>query len=528
MSEYAGTGALLRLAARRDRLLITLSALALTALSVGSAKATLDLYPDAASARASLGAVLAAPSALALYGPASMSTIEGLSIFKTQLMGAVFVGILAYALVRRHTRVEEEEGRLELLRSGVVGRRAPLTAAVLLALAVTALTCLLSLAGLVGIGFDVVGSAAFAVSWLIAGLLMTGVTAVAAQLTASARGCTAWALGTLGGLYLMRAIGDTTPSAAWLSWAAPLGWVSKVSAYGDNRLVLALPALALCALLLALALTLLERRDLGSGLLAARPGPARGGPGLSSPEGLVWRLNRPSILGWSIAFVVLSAVVGGLAGTVSELLANPEVRSMLEALGGRAGSLTDIYLATELRFIAAAAAAAGIVLALRPAGEERSGRTEAVLATAASRTRWFLAHAVQALLLPVLLMVLCGLVITAAGRGAAEMPQLGVMIGAGLAAVPAAWVCVGVALALAGVRARFAPLAWGLLAVLFILGDLGTLLQFPTALVDLSPFAHLSQLPGGTFDVLPALVLVGIAAALTAYGVLAHSRRDIG
>ena len=49
------------------------------------------------------------------------------------MMGSLATAFLAFALVRRHTRSEEEDGRLELLAAGVVGRRAPLAAAVTLA-----------------------------------------------------------------------------------------------------------------------------------------------------------------------------------------------------------------------------------------------------------------------------------------------------------------------------------------------------------------------------------------------------------
>ena len=126
MSGLTGTGTLLRLAARRDRVLIPVSALALTALSVGSAQATVALYTDPETAMAELGPVLNAPSTMAMYGPATTTNLEGLSVFKTLLMGAVFVGLLAFAVVRRHTRVEEEDGRLELLGAGVVGRQAGL------------------------------------------------------------------------------------------------------------------------------------------------------------------------------------------------------------------------------------------------------------------------------------------------------------------------------------------------------------------------------------------------------------------
>jgi ABC-2 type transport system permease protein len=198
MSALSGTGPLLGLALRRDRMLIPASVIALTIYAVGSAQATVALYADAQTAMAELGSVLNSPSTLTLYGPATTTSIEGLSIFKTLLMGSVFVGLLAFAIVRRHTRVEEEDGRLELVGAGAVGRQAPLTAAVLLAIATTVLVGALSAGGMAALGFPARGSLAFGAAWAISGLLMTGVTAVACQLTATARGATGWALGTLG------------------------------------------------------------------------------------------------------------------------------------------------------------------------------------------------------------------------------------------------------------------------------------------------------------------------------------------
>ena len=133
MSAYTGTGQLLRLAWRRDRLLIPVTVATLTALSVGSAQATRALYPTDQAAVEGLGGILSNPAVSAMYGPVVVNR-GGLSVFKTVMLGAVFLGILTHALVRRHTRVEEEDGRFELIGAGVVGRRAPLTAAVVLAL----------------------------------------------------------------------------------------------------------------------------------------------------------------------------------------------------------------------------------------------------------------------------------------------------------------------------------------------------------------------------------------------------------
>ncbi|MGW5949929.1 hypothetical protein ACWFRN_33725, partial [Streptomyces celluloflavus] len=125
----AGTGTLLRLALRRDRLLIPawVLALGLAVASTGSAFET--LYATAAE-RAGLAASMNANSSLrALYGPVFSDSVGGLVAWRMAGLGAVLAAVMSLLIVVRHTREEEETGRQELLSAAVVGRRAPLTAA---------------------------------------------------------------------------------------------------------------------------------------------------------------------------------------------------------------------------------------------------------------------------------------------------------------------------------------------------------------------------------------------------------------
>ena len=197
MSAYSGTGALLRLAWRRDRLLVPLGAAAIAGIAVSSAKATLALYPTAASMDAGIKTIFASPSAVALYGPISDPTDpDALGVVKTTMLGAVLLAIFGYAVVRRHTRSEEEDGRFELVGAGVVGRRAPLAAAVGVAVGAVLFTCLLTTLGYAAIGMNVTGSLAAGAGWAATGLAFVGLTAVAAQLASTARGCAGLTTGT--------------------------------------------------------------------------------------------------------------------------------------------------------------------------------------------------------------------------------------------------------------------------------------------------------------------------------------------
>ena len=487
-TRLAGFSHLLRLAWRRDRILIPSSVLGLVVLAVGSAQATLALYPTDESASAGLAGVLSNPSVIALYGPVASNTADALAVFKTVMMGAFLTAVLGFVVVRRHTRTEEDEGRLELLGSGVVGRWSALAAAVTLGTIAVVAAGVLSGLGLAALGMDPMGSVAFAVSWLTAGLAMVGVSAVAVQLASTTRGAAGLGFGFLGAMFALRALADSADTGTFvhgLGWLSPLGWTGRVEAYGANRTWLLLPGVLTLAVGVAVAVYLLDRRDLGAGLLPARNGPARGGWMLSNPFTLVTRLARGTIIGWSVGMVLGGLVVGSLIGSVSDIVNDPGIKDLLDKLGGSTSTVENVYLATEIHFVAVAVAAAGIALVLRLVGSERSGLGEVVLSTPTSRLRWFGAHIVLPVVLTALLMAVLGVVVGLVGPTTSPTaPSVGASVGATMAALPAIWVMTGVAAFLVGALPRFAPFAWGVLIVTFMLTEIGPLTKLPSWLVE--------------------------------------------
>ncbi len=530
-TQLAGYSHLLRLAWRRDRILVPSSVLGLVVLAVGSAQATLALYPTDEAASTGLAGVLSNPSVIALYGPVAAHTADALAVFKTLMMGAFLTAVLGFVVVRRHTRTEEDEGRLELLGAGVVGRWSALAAAVTLGTIAVVAASVLAGAGLASLGMDATGSIAFAVAWMAAGLAMVGVSAVVVQLASTTRGAAGLGFGVLGAMYALRAIADSADPGTFthgLGWLTPLGWAGRVEAYGANRTWLLLLGVLTLVGGTAVAVALLDRRDLGAGLIPARGGPARAGRMLTGPFPLVTKLARGTIIGWAVGVALGGVVVGSLLGSVADMVDDPAIKDLLEKLGGSTGTVEDVYLATEIHFVAVAVAAAGIALVLRLVGAERSGLGEVVLATPTSRLRWFGAHVALPVLLTTALMVLLGAVVGLVGPSVApNAPSLGASVGATLAALPAIWVMTGVAAALAGAAPRFAPFAWGVLLVALMVTEVGPLTKLPSWVMDLSPFTHLSSLPGGSFEVVPAAVLTLIALALVLGGFLAYRRRDV-
>jgi ABC-2 type transport system permease protein len=241
----------------------------------------LSLYPNKASRIEAANTINSASATVALYGPIYGPTSLGaLSITKLTAMYAALLSILMVMLVVRHTRAEEEMGRLELVGAGVVGRAAPLAAALLVVGGASSLLGLLVAAGLRGSGLPMAGSLIFGAGWAATGFFFAAVAAVAAQTTTGGRAANGLGFMVIALAYVARAIGDLADAApgwlSWLSWLSPIGWNQQIRAYaGDRWSVLILPV-ATSALLVMAAFALRRRRDLGSGLLQDRPGLAVG------------------------------------------------------------------------------------------------------------------------------------------------------------------------------------------------------------------------------------------------------------
>ena len=169
---------------------------------------------------------------------------------------------------------------------------------------------------------------------------------------------------------------------------------------------------------MAVAVALLDRRDLGAGLIPARGGPAPRRRMLTGPFPLVTKLARGTIIGWAVGVALGGVVVGSLLGSVADMVDDPAIKDLLEKLGGSTGTVEDVYLATEIHFVAVAVAAAGIALVLRLVASERSGLGEVVLATPTSRPRWFGAHVALPVVLTTALMALLGAVVGLVGPSA--------------------------------------------------------------------------------------------------------------
>lgn len=525
-AALAGTGASIRLVLRRDRIRATVWVLGVAALVLSAAASQVSIYATEAE-RASYAAAMGAnPAVLAMSGPGyALDTLGGIVAFETGVTGYLALALMGVLLVVRHTRAEEESGRTELLRAGRLGRHAGLTAASCVVGALGVLASGVIGAGLVLLGLPVGGSVAMAASFASVALVFTAIGAVAAQLTTTARGASGIGVAVLGAAFVLRAAGDA--GGTWLSWLSPIGWAQALRPFADERWTVLVLPLATTGVLLAVAVALSSRRDVGAGLLATRGGPATASARLSGPLGLAVRLQRASLIAWCSGLFVLGLAYGSVGESVEQLAADNDAMAELIAASGT--DVVDAFFVVAATMLALIVGGLGLQSALRLRAEESAGRAEPLLATATSRQAVLGAHVLVAVVGSTV-----GLACAGVGLGtshalltgdAAQLPRLAAAV---LAQAPAVWVLVGLAAALFGLLPRATPLVWAALAASVVIALLGEPLRLPDSVRDLSPYTHVPQLPEQTMSWPPLLALTVCSALLAAAGTWAFTRRDVG
>lgn len=525
MSELTGTLTLARFSARRDRVRIAISVLALVGVVFVSSSSLRTLYPTGAE-RAKLAQTLADnPAVIALRGPArGLESLGGLIAFQIGANGATALALISLLLAVRYTRTEEERGRTELVRAAAVGRAAPPAAAFAVVAAIDVVVGAGVAAALLALGEPAAGSLALGAAFAATGIVFAAAGILAAQVTESARAAHGFAAAALGAAYVLRAAGDVGDGT--LSWLSPIGWGQALRPFASERWWPLLLSLAAAAAMLAAAFALLARRDLGAGLVHPRPGPPRAGRRLATPLGFAVRLQRGALIGWSAGLFCLGLAYGAVGADARDLLDTSQQLSDFFDRGP--GGPVDAFLATTFLLGALVATGFAVQSVLRLRGEECSGRAEPVLATAIGRRRWAGGHLAVALgggALVVFAMGLgAGLAYAARTGDAAQVPRLAV---AALAQLPAVWVLAGIAAAGYGLRSRLGAAGWIALVACVLVALLGPILDLPDAVLDLSPFQHSPALPGGSADPAALVALTATAAALVALGLAALGRRDV-
>ncbi len=525
MTYFAGTRTLLRFALRRDRIMLPSWMAVYLAYTVGGTAAALALYPDLASRTSAAAAVNNMPALVVMYGRVwDPSSAGAVAMMKPIGFGGIFAAIFGILLMTRHTRSEEESGRLELVAAQPVGRWAQLASACLLVFGVMSALAVVEGVGLTASGLAASSSWAFACSTSLAGLTFAGLAAITAQLTQSARTGNVIAFAALTLSFILRGTADigVGSHAAWWSWISPIGWQDQVRAFAGDRWIVLLPLVLASMGTVAVGLRIARTRDLDAGVIPQRAGRSSAKAWLSSPIGLAIRLQRGLFLGIFTYYFFMSLLLGAIVSSISDFLDAESMRKFLEAVAGTDDPF-KAFMAFEIGFTAVITAVCGVMLSRRIATEEQEGRLEPVLATAVSHTRAFSAYVATAALATTLLQTTIGVGFWL-GNGLQTSSYSGLWDALVTSLV---WIFVALTFLLIAVRPTLTFIAWLLLVAVVIIDEFGSMFSWPDPLLNASPFRQTPLFPMTAMHWTPELCMLAVTAALLGFAYRRFQARDL-
>ncbi|MBS4201889.1 ABC transporter permease [Bacillus sp. FJAT-49732] len=527
---YNQTGGITRFIIRRDRIRIPIWLISLASITFLVAFAFKDLYATNLD-RQAIAETMRNPAMTAMVGKGyglDHYTIGAMMAHQMLLFTAIIVGLMSILLVARHTRADEEEGLIELIRSLPVGRLSNLSATILVLVGTNVLLALLIGFGLYALrieSMDLNGSLLYGAALGATGIFFTGITVVFAQLAENSRGTIGLSFVVLGVSYLIRAIGDVSNET--MSWFSPLGWILSSEVYVNNYWLPIFLTVGVSIVLFILAYYLNAIRDLGAGFLPSKPGKSHASVLLQSSLGLNIRLQRTGIISWAIGMFILGASYGSVLGDLESFLKNVEM--MEEILTSVEGySLTEQFISMLMSILAMISTIPALMAILKLKGEEGKNRTEHLLSRAVSRSRLLTSYVIVSFGIGFLTLSMAAIGLWSAGAAVMDDGiSFSTIYGAAIAYLPAMWTMIGLAVLFLGLAPRFSGLAWIYLLYSFIVVYLGRLLQFPDWMSNLSPYGLIPQLPVEDMDFMIVSILTFIAIVMSSLGFIFYNKRDI-
>lgn len=531
MTTLTGTGTLLRFIFRRDRVRVPVWIVSLVSLILLTAAVLPSSFPTLAD-RQVRGELTANPAIRFLFGPGfKPDEYTYGAMLANELMGMmlIFVALMNLFMISRHTRAEEETGRVELVRASLVGRHAGLTAALIATVMVNLAIGVLASLGLPLVLADLswTGSMLFGGGLAVTGITIAVVAAIAVQIHEFSRAANGLTGAIVGCTYALRGVGDVLENV--LAWVPPFGLAMQSAPWVYDRAWAILLLLVIAGALLPVAYLLNSRRDVAAGLVRPKPGPPAAAPGLASLPGMAIRLQRGSFFGWAAGVGILAAVIGSIIVDAYDLYAGNEmIQGMLAALGLSDSDLIDSLMSVYISFFALVISFYTVGHITRLRNEETSLRAENILATAVSRVRWASGAMLFGIVSSVLLLFVTGVVAGVSyAISSGEWNHGPAILAAALVYTPALMLSAGFALLVFGVAPRLMAVSWlvpayGVFVVIF-----ASLIGLPDWVSRLSPFERVPRLPAADFDLLPLAIMTLIAVALIIAGLFGIRRRDM-
>jgi len=463
------------------------------------------------------------------YGtPHDLLSVGGYTAWRVGGTLAIFAAVVGLLAAVRALRTEEDAGRAEVVLAGAASRRMSYVASIAAIAAGVVILWLAELLGLVLGGLAVGPSAYLALATASVVPVFAGVGALVSQLAPTRRLALELGGAVAGVSFVLRVIADTSGNFSWLRWVTPLGWAEEMRPFTGARTVVLLLPIAASIALFALAWRIAARRDIGSGLLAARDSAEPRLALLSAPTAFALRAQSVGLSVWICSVGAFAFILGIVSKSITSADVSKSLDQQIAKLG--AGSILTPrgYLGFTFIFFVLAVSLFECAQVGAARHEEADQQLETQLALPVSRRSWLGGRVLLAAIAATAISLAAGFFSWAGAASQGVDIALPRMLEAGINCLPVAILFLGLAALAHGIVPRAsAGIAYALVIVAFLWQLFGSLLGVPRWLVDLTPFEHVGLVPAAPFRPVSALVMVTIGVVAAVAALAAFERRDL-
>ena len=440
----------------------------------------------------------------------------------------ITLAIMNIFLVVKLTRGDEESSRLEVVRSLPVGRLSNLLSTMIVVIItniVIAFLIAFSLSILRIESMDVVGSILFASSVGLSGIFFGSIAALFSGVSSTSRGAVTISCIFLGIAYLVRGIGDV--SVEFLSYISPLGIPLRTQVFVNNYWWPLAILLVFTVIVTMIAFYVNSIRDLGAGLIAAKPGRSEASKWLQTPMGLTTRLLKPVLIGWGITLLLMGISYGAVFGDIENFLYGSEMMQQI-FLNNDRFTISEQFMTTLMAISSIVATIATLLVILKIRSEEKKERLENLYSKKVSKNKVLSSYVILSVISSMLFMFLFAFGLWIASSNVMEEPiAFMTMFFGAMVYLPAIWVMIGITLLLIAYLPKRTGFIWGFLGISFFTVYIGALVNLPNWFLILIPYTSIPRVPVEEFSIIPLIVLTIIAIVMFAAGFIGYKNRDI-
>lgn len=523
--EFVGTGRLIRLALRQNRILRIIWLILPALIAVGTIASYSSMFSTQQQLLDFINESVSNPVVIGMHGHVLAATLAGLTAWKIKVLILLIVGIINIIVVIKLTRSEEESGRFELLGSTVVGRQSHLASALIAAFGTDLIMGLLITLGL-SASLPLPGSIAMGLMLALSGCLFATMAGIAAQLADGARAASSIAISAFAAMFIFSFLNNTNLESGSMLLFTPFSWFFAIRPFAGDHFWYFILILCYMLAFTVVAFILSSKRDVGAGIFHSRPGRGQASPGFKSVFALSWRIQRGMLISWAVGLGIFGLGIGSANQTVIKMFnENSAMADWVQEYGGP----NEAFLALVLFVIAIFASAYVLIAVLRLRSEEIHMRAEPLLSASVDRVKWAVSHIIIAILGSIIIMGVIGITSgLSSGYIAGDVAgELSKTMSASLTKLPSIWVMAGIAVLLFGLLPKIATgLSWAVFGTFLMIQLIWELGQVSQTIYNFSPFAYVY--PNHSITAIPIIILTMIAGALTASGLVGFRHREIG